>query len=232
MPEPGRDAMPWAKKKPTVAIFSLDQQSRDVLRDCFSQFGIGVTPADDVGILNKEKLEGCVISLTQSGVENIVAQARQSPWQRRMVIYAVGPAGNIRALTQFGINVLLDAPVVRQAAVKAIHSTRLLLLNELRRYVRLPLAAPALIEHESRRITATSVEISAGGMSLQCSDRFPPANETVYVSFAVPGFGPVNLASVVCWTDQNAGQFGLRFEPGAEGREAVKGWIEEYLGLD
>ena len=232
MPEPGRDAMPWVKKKPTVALFPMDQQSQDILRDCFNQFSIDVIPANDTTILRKEKLEGCVVSLTSPTVENIVADARNSAWQKRMLIYAVGPSANIRGLTKYGINVLLDSPVDRPAAVKAIHSSRLLLLNELRRYVRLPLAAPVVLEYGSRRLTATSVEISSGGMSLQCKDRCPPPDTTVYASFAVPGCAQLNITSAVCWSDDKNGQFGLRFNPPADGRQAVKAWIDNYLGLD
>lgn len=232
MPEPVRDATRPAKKKPTVALFPLDNQSKDIVYDCFSHFSIDLISADDSTILHREKLEGCVVSLTSSTVENIVAEARNSAWQKRMVIYAVGPAANIRGLTKYGINVLLDSPVTRQAAVKAIHSTRLLLLNELRRYVRLPLAAPVVLEYKSRRMTATSVEISGGGMSLQCTDPCPPADATVSAVFSVPGFSHLNIASVVSWSDDKTGQIGLRFDPAADDRQAVKAWIESYLDLD
>jgi hypothetical protein len=232
MREPGRDATPWVRKKPTVALFPLDQQSKDMLRGCFSQFSIDVVAAHDTTILHESKLEGCVVSLTSPIVENIVAEARNSAWQKRMVVYAVGPAANIRGLAKYGINVLLDSPVTRQTALKAIHSTRLLLLNELRRYVRLPLAAPVAIEYGSRRFTATSAEISGGGMSLQSQDHCPPPDITVYASFAVPGSAQLDIASIVCWSDVKSRQFGLRFDPAAEGRLAVKAWIENYLGLD
>jgi hypothetical protein len=232
MPEQGRDGTPWAKKKPTVALFPLDQQSKDILSDCFSQFSIDVVAAHDTTILHKEKLEGCVVSLTSPMVENIVAEARNSAWQKRMVVYAVGPAADITGLTKYGINVHLDSPVTRQAAVKAIHSTRLLLLNELRRYVRLPLAAPVAVEYGSRRFAATSAEISGGGMSLECTGPCPPADAAVRALFAVPGSAQLDIASVVCWSDGKNEQFGLRFDPAAEGRLAVKAWIEDYLGLD
>ncbi len=226
------DTVPPPKKKPTVALFPMDQESRNVLRDCFSQFNIDVIGGHDTTILRKEKLEGCVISLTSPGAEGVVAAARDSAWQKRMVIYAVGPVASMANMTKYGINVLLDAPVARQAAVKAIHATRLLLLNELRRYVRLPLATPVKVEYGSRRFTATSLEISAGGMSLQCPDYCPPGDASVLAAFAVPNSAPLQIASTVCWTDAKAMQFGLRFDPIAEHREAVKKWIEDYLDLD
>ncbi len=226
------DGLPAAKKKPTVALFSLDDESNSTLRDCFGQFNIDVLAGSDVALLRKEKLEGCVVSLTSPTAETIVAAARDSAWQKRMVIYGVGPVNSMLSLTKYGINVLLDAPVARQAAVKAIHSTRLLLLNELRRYVRLPLATPVMVEHGSRRINATSVEVSAGGMSLHAADSCPPTDAAVSASFAVPDSAQIQIAGIVCWSDPRAKQFGVRFDPAAEARAPVQAWIETYLGID
>ncbi|MGH9521703.1 MAG: PilZ domain-containing protein [Terriglobales bacterium] len=232
MPEQGRDGSPLAKKNPTVAIFPIDQQSQAVLTECFAQHGVEVMPTEDLSVLSKEKLEGCVVSLNSPNVEETVAQARRLPWQKRMVIYAIGPPGNIVGLTKYGINVVLDEPVARTAAIKAIRGTRLLLFNELRRYVRLPLAAPTTIDYGSQRYAATSLELSAGGMSLEFKDSCAPTNASVSVSFAVPGSGHVSLPGVVCWTDHNANQFGVRFDPDAQARQAVQAWIEDYLELE
>lgn len=231
MPEPGRDGTPLAKKKPTVALLSLDQLSRDVLSECFTQHSVDVIAADDANVLHKEKLEGCVVSLDSPNVEETVAQARNLAWQKRMVIYGVGPGAKVVGLTKYGINVVLDAPVNRTAAVKAIRGTRLLLFNELRRYVRLPLATPTTIDYGKDRYNVTSLEVSAGGMSLEYKQSCPPANEIVSVSFTVPGARQVSVPAIVCWTDRKSNQFGVRFDPEAQGRETVRAWIEDYLGI-
>lgn len=223
---------PSVKKRPTVALFSIDRESQDILRDCFTQFSIDVTPVDDTSFLRKDKFEGCVVSMASPAVETTVAEARNSALQKRMVIYAVGSGGNLRTLTKYGINVVLDSPITRPAALKAIHSTRLLLLNELRRYLRLPLAAPVSLEYESRRIAATSVEVSAGGMSISCKEKSLPIGTTLFASFAVPGSAQLNMAGTICWIDEKHSEFGLRFEPSAEDRRHVKAWIETYLGIE
>ncbi len=126
----------------------------------------------------------------------------------------------------------MDAPVTRPAALKAIHATRLLLLNELRRYVRLPLAAPVEVMCGSTRYSAISAEISVGGMSLRANGAVPPLNSTAQAMFSVPKSSDVSMASIICWTDAHSSQFGLRFDPNSEGRTAVKAWIEEYLDLE
>lgn len=231
MPEPGRDGTPIAKKRPTVAIFTVDAQTHAMLTECFNQHGVDVLAAENIDVLRKEKLEGCVVSLSSPNTEELVAEARNLAWQKRMVIYAVGAAANIRGLTKYGINVVFDAPVSRTAAVKAIRGTRLLLFNELRRYVRLPLAAPVAVDYGSQRYNATSLEVSAGGMSLQYRQSCPPNNTNVSVSFAVPGAALVSVPAIVCWTDRSSSQFGVRFDAEAEGREPIKAWIEDYLGI-
>ncbi len=232
MPDPGRDAKPWAKKRPTVALFPMDQASMDSLCESFSQFNIDTRPAGDGHIFRKEKLEGCVVSLASAHAGAIVAEARSSPWQKRMVIYGIGTTFQLQSIIQYGVNVLLQSPVSRVAAIKAVHSTRLLLLNELRRYVRLPLAAPVILEGQSRKWTATSVEISLGGMSLQIDDYIPAPDMSVSASFMVPGSPQLNIGATVCWCNEKDRQFGLRFDPAASDRELVNAWIEAYLGLE
>jgi hypothetical protein len=231
MSEPGRDGAPSARKRPTVALFAVDQQSDHLLTECFNQHGVDVLAAEDLEIFRREKVEGCIVSLSSPNTEKVVEQARNLPWQKRMVIYAVGPAANMLGLTKYGINVVLDTPVSRPAAVKAIRGTRLLLFNELRRYVRLPLATPVSVDYGSQLYNATSLEVSAGGMSLEYRQSCPPNNVGVSVSFAVPGAAKVSVPANVCWIDRTSNQFGVRFEAESQGREPIKAWIEDYLGI-
>src|SRR5689334_4919537 len=105
--EPGRDAQPLAKKRPTVALVSLDKQSHETLQDCFSQFAIDVIAATDSAILKKEKFEGCVVSLANANVEDTVAQARTPARQERMVIYAIGQGAEMGKLGRYGVDVIM-----------------------------------------------------------------------------------------------------------------------------
>jgi hypothetical protein len=60
-------------------------------------------------------------------------------------------------------------PVDRQAALKVVRATHLLVVHELRRYVRLPIVTEVELKIGKDRVRATSQEISAGGMSMQTS---------------------------------------------------------------
>jgi len=220
-----------AKRNPRVAIFHLDDASCVLLRDSFKQFNIDVVCTTELDVLERQKFEGCVAPLyTREGL-SVPAFVRNSSWHRRMVIYGVGDAADLRKASQFGISVLIDRPIGRTAATKAIRATRLLLLNEFRRYVRIPLATEITLEQESRRAFGTTVEISGGGMSVQCKEWNLKRDAPVSITFRLPDRPELVIKATVCWEDRDAHQVGIRFAADAEQRSMVKAWIDEYLEL-
>ncbi len=70
----------------------------------------------------------------------------------------------------YGINAVLDEPLDRQSVLKIVRATHLLVIHELRRYVRIPIVSPAEIDTGNRVTTpVTTVEVSSGGMSVRCT---------------------------------------------------------------
>jgi len=76
-------------------------------------------------------------------------------------------------------------PIDRPSALKVVRSTHLLVINELRRYVRVPIVTEASIEAENKRIPSSTLEVSAGGMSLVCSSKLH-LGHSVQVNFSLP----------------------------------------------
>jgi len=59
-------------------------------------------------------------------------------------------------------------------------------MNEFRRYVRVPIVTEVNVSTaDGKKLTATSVEISAGGMSLKSKERAITPNQNVEISFAL-----------------------------------------------
>jgi hypothetical protein len=220
-----------AKRNPRVAVFHVDEAVGAQLRDCFKQFNIDVICTKQIDILERQKFEGCVAPLYSAEGLAVLPAVRSSAWHRRMVIYGIGEATDLRKASQFGINVLMDYPVTRTSATKAIRSTRMLLLNEFRRYVRVPLATEIVIEQEKRRVFGTTLEISGGGMSVKSTEWIPHRDTMVRVTFRLPEREELKMTATICWEDRAAHQIGIRFASDAEGRDVVKGWIDEYLDL-
>jgi DNA-binding response OmpR family regulator len=215
-----------------VALIALDQAASTILRDCFRQFGIATVAVGDDAVqrLKREKFEACVLRLSEPGTEAILEAARTSASNRRIVVYGIcGSAQEALRFSRFGINALLADPVDRQSALRAVRATQLLVINELRRYVRIPIVTEVMLSVQGRQHAATSQEISAGGMSLKTRFRAAPPT-AVEVEFTLPDSQHLAVGSNVCW-QRDPDMLGIRFDAGDKRRLAVKKWIDDYLGL-
>jgi Tfp pilus assembly protein PilZ len=206
----------------------LSEPARALLSEGFRQFGIEtvVVTANAAERLTKEKFEACVLALG-NGADTVMEAARSSPSNSRCVIYGVGGnAQEAMRYSKYGINAMFNEPLERPAALKLIRATRMLVLHEFRRYVRIPVMTEVSIVGDGRRISATSIELSTGGMSVKSSEDFS-IGANVEVSFSLMTLPRVNLKGVVSWCKPKS--LGVRFDPADDRRQKVKIWIDSYL---
>ena len=222
--------------KITARIISIhiDPGCNAFLNDCFRQFGITVVSAegDPVALLNRQKFEACVLRLYDPDAVRILKAARNSPSNRRLVIYGI--ARNTQEALRFstyGINAVLDEPLDRQSVLKIVRATHLLVIHELRRYVRIPVVSQAEID-TGNRVTApvTTVEVSSGGVSVRCSTQLPKS-DPIRLNLSLPGLGKLSLRAYICWYRETDKIYGLRFDSTDERRLKVRGWIDQYLEI-
>jgi Tfp pilus assembly protein PilZ len=121
---------------------------------------------------------------------------------------------------------MFSEPLERPAALKLIRATRLLVLHEFRRYVRIPVMTAVSLVGDGRRVSASSIEISSGGMSVKSAEDFS-IGANVEVSFALMTLPRVNLKGVVSWCKPKS--IGVRFASADEHRQRIKTWIDSYL---
>ena len=114
----------------------------------------------------------------------------------------------------------------RPAALKLIRATRMLVLHEYRRYVRVPVMTEVSVVGDGRRISASSIEMSSGGLSVKSAEDFS-IGVPVEISFSLKTLPRINVRGVVSW--RKAKSFGVRFDAGDERRQKVKRWIDSYL---
>jgi hypothetical protein len=79
---------------------------------------------------------------------------------------------------------------------------------------------------DGRQITASSIEISCGGMSLNSSEDFS-GGTNVDVSFALMILPRIHVRAVVSWRKPKS--LGVRFDATDERRLKIKRWIDSYL---
>lgn len=230
----GTSGVSASKVAAKVASIGLDDPSTAFLKDCFRQFAINIAPltGDVSQLLGRQKFEACVLRLYAPDAEKILSAARNSTSNRRMVIY--GLARNTQEALRFssyGVNAIFDEPLERQGVLRVVRATHLLVIHELRRYVRIPVVTEAAIDAPAvKRIVAASEEVSAGGMSVRSSVPVP-AQDMVKVSFMLPGEKQVKVRASVCWSRPKENLYGLRFDPSDDARLPVRNWIDRYLEL-
>lgn len=225
-------AVPQRKAVCKAALLNLDESSASILRDSFRQFRIHAVDvvSENGNWLSEEKFDACVLRL-EPGCEVVLDAMRSSPLNRHMVVYGVSmPGQHLRQVSKYGINVMLTHPLDRQAALKVVRATHLLVLHEFRRYVRVPVITEVKVEMDRSAQTATSVELSGGGMSMHLRGGYKLGN-MVELAFTLPNSKPLSCAATVSWIDANDGTIGMRFDAADQRRYEIKNWIEEYLGI-
>jgi PilZ domain len=217
-----------------IASIHIDPACNSFLNDCFRQFGICVVPAegDPILLLNRQKFEACVLRLYDPEADRILRAARNSPSNRRLVIYGIARSTQ-EALrySSYGINAVLDEPLDRQSVLKVVRATHLLVIHELRRYVRIPISSQTEIDTGNRApIMAIAVEVSSGGMSVHCPAQLPKS-DPVRLILSLPGLEKLNVRAFVTWYRDTDKTYGLRFDSTDERRLRVRGWIDQYLEI-
>ena len=216
---------------PKVALVQLDASSAETLTRAFAQYGVQAIPVaeDFCRRLGVEQFQGCVV-LLDDHAPTVLEAVRSSRSNHKMLLYGILPQrGDMRRFSKFGINTLIDFPVERNNAVHVARSTCSLLLNELRRYVRIPLVIEISIASDTGSFSGSSREISGGGMSVQLTLTASIAKK-LRLSFTLPEKSAVTIDAEVCW--QKDSLVGFKFQESDPARQSVRKWINTFLGLD
>jgi len=213
-----------------AALVDLHESSRTVLSECFRQFGIDPVPitSENSRRLSKEKFEACVVRVG-STAEDVLESARRSRSNSRMIIYGLGGSmKELMKLSKYGLNAIFHEPLERPAALKLVKATQMLVLHEFRRYVRIPVITEVSVVAGQRQFTATSLELSSGGMSLKCPEEIAQGTQ-VEISFALLTLPRIWIKGTVSWCKPANKLFGVRFDPTDARKARIKEWVDGYL---
>lgn len=216
-----------------TASVHLDKSCNTFLHDCFRQFGIHIVALEGEPevVFNRQKFEACVLRLYDPDAEKVLKAARNSNSNRRMVIYGI--ARNTQEALKYasyGINAIFDEPLDRSNVLKVVRATHLLVIHELRRYVRLPVVGEASVEMGARSTAVMTMEVSAGGMSVKSGSPLPSV-DGVRVTVSLPNTPRITIRAVVCWSRPSEQMYGLRFDATDPARIKVRDWIDQYLEI-
>jgi hypothetical protein len=204
------------KASARAALVGLSESSQLLLTECFRQFGIEsvILSSDAAERLKREKFEACVLALRE-GADSVMEGLRSSTSNSRCVIFGLGgTALEAMQYSKYGINAVFKEPLERPAQ------------HELRRYVRIPVMTEVSIVGNGRRICATSIDMSAGGLSVK-SEESLPMGVNVEVSFALMTMPRATIRGVVRWNKTSS--LGVQFDIADEQRQKGKSWIDSYF---
>jgi hypothetical protein len=209
------------KASARVALVDMKEPAKATLSECFRQFGIESVP------LNGNAMERLKLGPEAQGV---MESARTSASNSRIVLYAVGgSAQDAMRYSKYGINAIFHEPLERPAVLKLVRATQMLVLHEMRRYVRIPVITEiSLVMGDGRKVTATSIEVSSGGMSLRSAEDVT-IGQSGEVSFALLTLPRIWVRCAVTWRNVAGKSFGIRFDNQDERRFRIKEWIDAYL---
>ena len=223
---------PKIKPIPKVALIGIERHAAEVLRSAFQQFKIEshVVAENPTEALHKKKFEGCVVRLDEQALP-ILEAVRGSARNRQITILGICDNHDEAVrYSKFGINAVLKQPLDRQETVKAVRSTHLLILHELRRYVRLPIVIEVAMQTSSgNRIEGMTRDISYGGMSVKVPSKISPET-ALDLRFTLPSGDEVQMPGNVLWFHPPE-TVGIRFESTEEPRQKVRRWIDGFLGI-
>jgi hypothetical protein len=214
-----------------VALVDLKNPALALLTECFRQFGVETKTmnGDAVARLQKEKFEACVVKMSPAA-QAVMESARTSASNSRIILFAIGgTAQEAMRYSKYGINAIFHEPLERPSVLKLVRATQPLVLHELRRYVRIPVITEiALTTNDNRKVTATSIEISCGGMSMRTTQDIA-SGQSVEISFSLLTLPKAHVRGTVTWKNPGNKAFGIRFDATDERRLKIKEWIDAYI---
>jgi PilZ domain-containing protein len=215
----------------SLAVINLPAAPIELLQKCFRQYRIDANPATPtLEQLQTVQFDACAIRLDKDA-ETFLKALRSSGQNRRCLVYGFGSTQEAMHLSAYGINCLVDYPPDPDQTAQDVENTYLLLIGQLRRYVRLPLVTEVKVAVPGRAtLTGLSREVSAGGLSVHAVDGLAVA-DTAQLNFGLPSLPSLEIPAVVCWRLDVQRTTGFQFRQ-CDDRVRLKAWIDEYLGLE
>lgn len=221
-----------AKHVPTALLVDLKDSESELLRSIFRQFSIEseVAAGDVAKMVNKRKFEACVLRL-DDGAGAVLEAVRGSARNRSIPILGIcASAQQAIRYSKLGINAILRDPLERQDAMRGVRSAHLLIIHELRRYVRIPIVLEFTLDlFGGGKISGVTRDLSYGGMSVISPTRIS-VDHAGEVAFTLPKGTAVKVGVTVLWRHEPE-LVGLRFETGDDRRLQIRPWVDEFLKL-
>ena len=217
-------------------ILSTDPELVRVIRPTLEKLSIDVEICHEaragVDILISDKFDAVIVDCDDlNGGLAILQGLRNTPSNKNSVAFAIlnGKRTTTQEAFGMGANFVLQKPISVLNASRCFHAALNFMIKERRRYFRQPVKMQVKVVYEGKTLTATSTNISEGGIALMLREA-PPKGAAPHLKFSIPNSNiHMEIEAEVAWVDVK-GLAGFRFHNVPESSQAeLEQWLDDQI---
>ena len=217
-------------------LLSQDPELVRVIRPTLEKLSIDVEVCHDArsgsDILVSDKFDAVIVDCDDLGGGLALLQGlRNTPSNKNSVAFAIlnGKRTTTQEAFGMGANFVLQKPISSLNASRCFHAALNFMLKERRRYFRQPVKMDVKVVLEGKTLTATSTNISEGGIAILLREALPKG-ATPVLKFALPDSSiKIEVESEVAWASFK-GLAGLRFHSMPKSAQSqLEEWLDDRM---
>ncbi|HTY84277.1 MAG TPA: response regulator [Silvibacterium sp.] len=194
-----------------LLIVEDDLASLELMTEVFTSLEADVCAVSEsakaADLVNRQRFDGIFLDLEMPSPDGfqLARLIRKSSWNKSTPIVIVTGIEDRQTMQQafsLGASFFLQKPIDRHKLNGLFRTVRGSMVENRRKYMRVPLHANLSCTVGSRTLNGLSWNVSQGGMQVEVGSLHP--GETVLLSFRLPiGDVRIDAAGVVVWTKEN-----------------------------
>jgi CheY-like chemotaxis protein len=217
-------------------LLSQDPELVRVIRPTLEKLSIDVEICHEAragaDTLITDKFDAVIVDCDDlNGGLSVLQGLRSTPSNRNSVAFAI--LNGKRTTTQdafgMGANFVLQKPISLLNASRCFHAALNFMVKERRRYFRQPVKMLVKVVFEGKTLSATSTNISEGGIALMLREALPKG-ASPHLKFCLPETDvQIDVEAEVAWVNVK-GLAGFRFHDLAKNfQEKLDHWLDEQM---
>jgi CheY-like chemotaxis protein len=217
-----------------LLVVEDDPASLELMSEVFTSLKAEVRALNDsekaVGIINQERFDGIFLDVEMPNLNgfDLARMIRKSSWNKSTPIIIVTGRDERQTMQEafaIGATFFLQKPVDRQKLSILFRTVSGGMLENRRKYTRVPLQTDVICTVGSRTIRGMTWNVSQGGMQVEASDL--QSRDTVRLSFRLPVSGvSIDAMGTVAWADEK--RQGIQFMTLSEPtQQSIRKYIAE-----
>jgi len=183
-------------------------------------------------ILIRDKFDAVIVDCDDlNGGLAVLQGLRATPSNKNSVAFAIlnGKRTTTQEAFGMGANFVLQKPISLLNASRCFHAALNFMVKERRRYFRQPVKMLVKVVFEGKTLSATSTNISEGGIALMLREALPKG-ASPHLKFSLPDTNiHIDVEAEVAWVNMK-GLAGVRFRNLSEAfQEELDCWLDERM---